>query len=80
MPREGRRKEEEVMQAKTMTLNLTQKEMNALDELSQKKRLRKTAMIKQCLRVYQAIEMRLERGEKIFFEDHKKDKAELVPL
>ena len=28
--------------------------------------------------MYQAVELRLERGEKLFFEDEKKDKAELV--
>lgn len=68
------------MSIKTMTLNLTSQEMAVLDDLSQKKGLNKTALIKQCLRVYQTLETRLERGEKLFFEDDKKEKSELVFL
>jgi hypothetical protein len=64
---------------KTMTLNLTSAEMDALDELARKKDLTKTAVIRQALRLYQAIDSRVSLGEKLFFEDElQKKKAELM--
>lgn len=66
---------------KTMTLNLTEAEMNALDELSAAKDISKTAVLRQALRLYQMVEVRIARGEKLFFEhDVTKDKAELMVL
>jgi len=66
---------------RTMTLNLTEAEMTVLEELSTQKELSKTALIRQALRLYQLIDARLARGEKILFEDEKKKaKAELVFL
>lgn len=66
---------------KTMTLNLTELEMQVLESLSVKKDLSKTALLRQALRVYQAIESRIENGEKLFFEDEKtKEKAEVMML
>lgn len=66
---------------KTMTLNLTDAEMRVLEELCDKKDLNKTALIRQALRLYQLIEARLERGEKLFFEDDStKKKAEVMML
>nr|WP_063570600.1 ribbon-helix-helix protein, CopG family [Luteibacter rhizovicinus] len=66
---------------KTMTLNLTDAEMAVLDALCEKKELSKTSLIRQALRLYQVIDLRLERGDKLFFEDDKtKDKAEVVML
>jgi hypothetical protein len=64
---------------RTMTLNLTEAEMTVLEELSAQKELSKTALIRQALRLYQLVDARLARGEKILFEDDKK-KAELVFL
>jgi hypothetical protein len=64
-----------------MTLNLTDAEMQALDDLSAQKDLSKTAVLRQALRLYQLIEMRLSRGEKLVFEnDATKEKAELMML
>lgn len=66
---------------RTMTLNLTDAEMNALEELSQRKDISKTAVLRQALRLYQAVDTRIERGEKLFFEDEaKKEKAEVMVL
>lgn len=66
---------------KTMTLNLTDTEMAVLDELSVKKDLSKTAVLRQALRLYQMVNIRIERGEKLFFEDEvKKEKAEVMVL
>jgi hypothetical protein len=65
---------------KTMTLNLTDLEMKALEELSSQKDLSKTAILRQALRLYQLIDLRLGEGGKLFFEDSKKEKAELMVL
>ena len=64
-----------------MTLNLTDREMQVLDELCAKKGLNKTALMRQSLRLYQAVETRLEQGEKLVFEnEEKKQKSHLVVL
>lgn len=66
---------------KTMTLNLTDAEMGALEALCVKKELSKTAVLRQALRLYQLVESRLEKGEKFFFEDEeKKERAEVMML
>jgi Ribbon-helix-helix protein, copG family len=66
---------------KTMTLNLTPAEMDALDELAKKKDLSKTALIRQALRLYQAVNARVSQGDKLFFENELlKKKAELMVL
>lgn len=48
--------------------------------MSAQKDLSKTAVLRQALRLYQLIDVRLSRGEKLFFEDDKKEKAELMVL
>ncbi|WP_205204992.1 hypothetical protein [Azonexus hydrophilus] len=64
-----------------MTLNLTEAEMKVLEDLSVKKDLSKTSLIRQALRLYQLVEVRVERGDKLFFEDDKtKEKAEVMLL
>ena len=66
---------------KTMTLNLTDAEMSTLEELCTKKDLSKTSVLRQALRLYQLVEVRLEKGDKLFFEDEKtKEKAEVMML
>ena len=66
---------------KTMTLNLSEAEMQVLDELANKKDLSKTAVLRQALRLYQMVEARLSAGEKLVFEDEKaQKKAELMVL
>lgn len=68
-------------QKRTMTLNLTDSEMSALEALAQKKELTKTSVIRQALRLYQLVDQRLEGGEKLFFEDEAlKKKAEVMVL
>lgn len=69
------------MSKRTMTLNLTEKEMQVLDELCARKGLNKTALMRQALRLYQTVDQRLEQGERLIFEnDDKNEKAELVVL
>ena len=66
---------------KTMTLNLTEAEMDVLEALSAKKDLSKTALLRQALRMYQVVEARLENGDRLFFEDERtKEKAEVMML
>jgi predicted transcriptional regulator len=66
---------------KTMTLNLTEDEMKVLETLAAKKDINKTAVLRQALRLYQAVDVRAERGERLVFEnDLNKAKAEVVLL
>jgi predicted transcriptional regulator len=65
---------------RTMTLNLTASEMKALEDLAERKELSKTAVIRQALRFYQAVDIRLEAGEKLYFEDDLEKKAEVFVL
>lgn len=66
---------------RTMTLNLTDAEMEALEQLSTEKDMTKTAVLRQALRLYQVITARLQIGEKLFFEDVvAKEKKELVVI
>ena len=66
---------------RTMTLNLTDAEMCALDDLSARKDLTKTAVLRQALRLYQTVEARVEKGDKLLFENElTKEKAELMFL
>lgn len=65
---------------KTLTLVLSDAEMDVLDSLSSERSLSKTAVIRQALRLYQTVDVRQQRGEKIFFENEKNEKAELMLL
>jgi predicted transcriptional regulator len=66
---------------KTMTLNLTDQEMEVLDELAQKKDISKTGIIRQALRLYQLIDTRLSEGARLYFENgEKNEKSELMLL
>jgi hypothetical protein len=66
---------------RTMTLNLTDAEMAALEALCERKELTKTALIRQALRLYQAVDARITAGEKLVFEDEKgKKKSEVMVL
>ncbi len=66
---------------RTMTLNLSEAEMGILEELCEKKELSKTSVIRQALKLYQIVESRLEKGNKLFFEDDRtKEKAEVMML
>jgi predicted transcriptional regulator len=66
---------------KTMTLNLTDAEMEVLEQIAAEREMSKTAVLRQALRLYQVIDARLRGGEKLFFEDIiAKEKKELVVL
>lgn len=64
-----------------MTLNLSAREMDALEKLSAAKGLSKTGVMKLALRLLQSIDARLEPGKKLLVEDEKtNEKSELVIL
>ncbi len=66
---------------RTMSLNLTDAEMEVLEDLARRKDLTKTAVIRQALRLYQLVDQRIASGEKLIFEDEKaKKKSELMVL
>lgn len=66
---------------RTMTLNLTDDEMASLETLSSRYDMTKTAIIRKALRMYQVIDERLQRGDKLFLEDEiEKKKSELLVL
>ena len=66
---------------KTMTLIMSDQEMRVLEELSLKKGLSKTGLLRQALRLFQSIDIRLEKGEKLYVEDPiSKEKSELLVL
>lgn len=65
---------------RTMTLNLTDAEMQALEELAQRKELTKTAVIRMALKLFQLVDERKMDGGKLFIEDKDKQKTELALL
>ena len=66
---------------KTMTVNLSDAEMSALEEICEQKDLSKTAVVRQALRLYQLVNAKIAAGGKLFIEDEqKKEKAELVVI
>ena len=68
-------------QKRTMTLNLTPREMAALEELAAKKDMSKTAVMRLALRLLQATDAKMELGQKLMFEDERTNlKSELMML
>lgn len=64
---------------RTMTLNLSDEEMNSLEELAQRNDMTKTAVIRKSIRIYLILEKRMQRGEHIYVEDDKhQTKLELL--
>lgn len=64
---------------RTMTLNLTDAEMSVVEEFSARKDMSKTAVMRQALRLYQLLEARVEKGDKLYVENEvTKDKAEIM--
>jgi len=69
------------MDKRQMTLMLSEREMTILDELAAERGLSKTALLRQALRLYQSVTVRISAGEKLFVEHPEtKEKAELVVL
>ena len=69
------------MAKRTMTLNLTDAEMQALERLCEKKNISKTHLLRQALRLYEKVEERLEAGGKLFLENEStKEKSEIMMI
>jgi len=63
-----------------MTLNLSEQEMNVLQSIADKKGISKTSAMRQALRTYQAIDERISQGARIWFENDKAIRSELLWL
>ena len=69
------------MDRRQMTLMLSDREMTVLDELAESRGMSKTALLRQALRLYQSVILRLNNGEKLLVENPvTKEKAELMVL
>ena len=69
------------MDRRQMTLMLSDREMKVLDELAESRGMSKTALLRQALRLYQSVILRLNNGEKLLVENPvTKEKAELMVL
>lgn len=64
-----------------MTLNLTVREMKALEGLAAKREMTKTALLRHALRLYEMIDERIARGGKLIIENrNSKSRSELLVL
>ncbi|MEQ8166845.1 MAG: ribbon-helix-helix protein, CopG family [Alphaproteobacteria bacterium] len=71
----------EVHMKRTMTLNLSDTEMDVLEAMCEQKGVSKIALVRQALRLYKSVDERLARGDKVFIESaDKAEKAELMVL
>ena len=67
------------MNKKTLiSLNLSSSELDLLTELSEKKEMSKSAILRQALRMMAVLEQRIERGEKFYVESLDKEKSEVL--
>lgn len=57
--------------AKTMTLNLSEREMAAVERLAAEQELSKTGLIRAALRLYEVINQRIRAGETLSFSGDK---------
>lgn len=69
------------MDKRQMTLMLSDREMDVLEQLAADRGLSKTALLRQALRLYQSVTERVKNGEKLYLEHPStKEKAELVVI
>jgi len=61
-----------------ISLNLSSSELDLLTELSEKKEMSKSAILRQALRMMAVLEQRIERGEKFYVESLDKEKSEVL--
>ena len=54
-------------ETRTMTLNLSAREMAVLNQLAEKQELSKTGVLRQALRLYQLVAERASAGETFYF-------------
>ncbi len=69
------------MSKKTLiSLNLSEAELDLLSELSNRKEMSKSAVLRQALRMMGMVEQRIQQGEKFYFESSDKEKSEVLLL
>jgi Ribbon-helix-helix protein, copG family len=61
-----------------ISLNLSSSELDLLTELSGKKEMSKSAILRQALRMMAVLEQRIEQGEKFYVESLDKEKSEVL--
>lgn len=61
-----------------ISLNLSASELDLLSDLSQKKEMSKSAILRQALRVLGTIDHRISQGERFYFETTEKEKSEVL--
>ena len=67
------------MSKKTLiSINLSPVELELLAELSEKKEMSKSAVLRQAFRMMGLLEQRINQGEKFYFESVDKEKSEVV--
>lgn len=66
---------------KSLVLKLSGQEMEVLAQLAERRGTTKTGLLRQALRLYQSVDERMQRGERLYLEDPThKEKMELVLL
>lgn len=65
---------------KTLTLNLSDDEMQQLTAYSERFDMSKTATLRQALRFFLAVRSRSDKGEEIYLQDHLGNKREVIIL
>jgi predicted transcriptional regulator len=63
-----------------MTVNLSDAEMRALEEICEQKDLSKTAVVRQALRLYQLVDAKVAGGAKLLIENGKNDRVEVMVI
>jgi len=64
--------------SKTMTLNLSEREMAVVEQLAADADISKTSIIRQALRWYQLTQARVRAGERVFFSGDEQRAIEFV--
>lgn len=64
----------------TMTLNLPVREMEVLTQLAEEQDLTKTQLMRQALRLYQLVHVRLRAGERLIFSGDEPRTAEFIGI
>ena len=64
----------------TMTLNLSVKEMDALTEMAKAKDMSKTAVMRQALRIYQLVDIKMMEGKRMIWLKPDGTEEETIPL
>ena len=63
---------------KQINIHISNRENEVLEDLARTKELSRSAVMRQALRLYQLVDYRLARGERMFFEGD--ERMELLPL